>query len=858
MTMLCWKLYVITLVYYYILLVKSLPLYTPENESALEEYFNPEENLGVNIFLTEGDILIDREEYILRQSKTDRSGRHAVDVHTRQRRSLDLQYYKTWYNRTVPYMFDSNFAPEYQRLVEAAIYQIQNVTCIRFKIRQSEKDYIKFTKPDTGCFSPVGRTGGKQEVSLGEGCLVHGIIQHEILHALGLWHEQSRQDRDEYIKVLWDNIPKEHWPNFEARTLSESHQIFLNLDYDYGSVMHYANNTFAIDRQKPTLIPKRDLPPGVVMGQRLGMSAGDKDKLNALYRCDITNCSEPGRLTNGWIDGGDYLVGSRIFYNCDIGHVLIGASERVCRDLGLWSGETPTCLPTNPFRPLRYCNFDNQTSPLCGWTQANDDELDWTLLSGPTMSEGTGPNLDHTLGTVYGTYVYVEASSRSPGQKARLISPLINTGSSRLCLVFFTFMYGDNMGNLTVYVTQPNRNINSNNEVLTLEGSQGEQWKEVFLHLEKSNSPFTIVFEGSLGNGYKSDIAIDDIILGDCSTFKPLTVQVGLSEAIQCNFDSGLCGFFQDRQDDMDWLLNMGKTSTLETGPDCDPLDCQNGKYLYIESSRPRMMGNKAKLRTPVLGGEGRRCLTFYYHMFGDHIGSLTVRMVNIISGVDHILWAASGNKGNQWFVQQVDYSVQEAHEVSFEASVGPGYRGDIAIDSIEIATGRCHELPNFNCSFTEDFCGWVNAPTPGDMLDWTRHRGETDTSDTGPESDRLSPGGYYVYVESSRTIIGDTARLVSPTVSYSPSGYCLQFWYHMYGRTSGNLTVYTQTDIGQETILWSASGNQGNDWRSFNANITNTHGRDFNVIFQATMAGFTGDIAIDDISIQKSLCRLR
>lgn len=59
---------------------------------------------------------------------------------------------------------------------------------------------------------------------------------------------------------------------------------------------------------------------------------------------------------------------------------------------------------TNPLRPLRYCNFDNQTSPLCGWTQANDDELDWTLLSGPTMSEGTGPNLDHTLGTVYGEY----------------------------------------------------------------------------------------------------------------------------------------------------------------------------------------------------------------------------------------------------------------------------------------------------------------------------------------------------------------------------------------------------------------------------------------------------------------------
>lgn len=828
---LCWIVYFLVIVGLLGDRVKGLPLF--QLEQTQYEHYNPEENLGVNIFLTEGDILIDR------------------------RRSLDFQYYKTWYNRSVPYVFESHFPIEAQRLVEVAIADIQNSTCVRFKRRQSEKDYIRFIKPEVGCYSPVGRVGGLQDISLADGCLVHGVIQHEILHALGLWHEQSRRDRDEYVRVEWYNIAKEHQSNFLPHPSSQSHELLLAYPYDYGSIMHYSNNTFAVDKQKATLVPKRDLPAGVVMGQRLALSVGDKDKLNALYRCDISNCSEPGTLPNGWIDGGDYSVGSRIYYSCNPGYVLIGARERVCRDLGEWSGENPTCLAFQHGR-LRYCNFDNQTAPFCGWTQSNDDDLDWTLLMGPTMSEGTGPDLDHTLGTVYGTYAYVEASSRNPKQKARLVSPVMTFSQTRACLVFFASMYGEAMGNLTVYQSQGNRSPSESNILITLIGNQGPQWKQVFLMLERTTAAFSIVFEGSLGNGYTSDIAIDDIVIGDCSLFKPLATSGGLTEAIQCSFDAGLCGFIQDRRDDIDWTLNVGKTATFETGPDCDPHDCQNGQYLYIESSRPRVMGNRASLKTPVIGGEGRRCLAFYYHMYGEHIGSLTVRMTSAISGIEQILWAASGDQGNRWYSQQIDFIALEAYQISFDATVGPSYKGDIAIDSIGINTGRCQETQQFNCSFTHDLCGWVNAPTPGDMLDWTRHRGETDSPETGPTSDRLSPTGYYVYVESSRTIAGDKARLVSPTIRHSSSGYCLQFWYHMYGRTSGNLTVLSQSVIGQEVILWSRQGDQGSVWRFQMVNITNTGGRDFNVIFEATMAGFTGDVAIDDVGIHESLCALR
>lgn len=94
--------------------------------------------------------------------------------------------------------------------IQQALDEYSTLTdgCIQFKQRNGEEDYVFFTSNDSGCHSYVGRMGGPQNINYeSPGCLTrYGTVQHEMLHALGFYHEQSETDRDDYVTINWENI----------------------------------------------------------------------------------------------------------------------------------------------------------------------------------------------------------------------------------------------------------------------------------------------------------------------------------------------------------------------------------------------------------------------------------------------------------------------------------------------------------------------------------------------------------------------------------------------------------------------------------------------------------------------------
>ncbi|KAF3833104.1 hypothetical protein F7725_026769 [Dissostichus mawsoni] len=147
-------------------------------------------------------------------------------------------------------------------------------TCLRFV----PYDYISIENKG-GCYSSLGKTGGRQVLSLNRrGCVYHGTIQHEINHALGFQHEQTRSDRDSYVRINWQNINPQNAYNFKRHATNN-----LNTPYDYTSIMHYGRTAFSIQRGKDSITPIPN--PNVQIGQRKGMSRWDIVRINKLYRC---------------------------------------------------------------------------------------------------------------------------------------------------------------------------------------------------------------------------------------------------------------------------------------------------------------------------------------------------------------------------------------------------------------------------------------------------------------------------------------------------------------------------------------------------------------------------------------------
>ncbi|XP_075794395.1 IgGFc-binding protein-like isoform X3 [Pelodiscus sinensis] len=175
------------------------------------------------------------------------------------------------------------------------------------------------------------------------------------------------------------------------------------------------------------------------------------------------------------------------------------------------------------------------------------------------------------------------------------------------------------------------------------------------------------------------------------------------------------------------------------------------------------------------------------------------------------------------------------------EPSISP------SVTNATVPPGHC----TMSCSFDDGFCDWTQSIS--DTLDWKRHRGPTDSPNTGPSYDHTTGDGYFIYLQGSEAGQGDRAHLVSPVCSAS-GPHCFRFWYHMFGVARAMaLRVYVQDD-GDLEMVWSQRGNNGDRWNF--AEVT-VHNRGNMLILLEGERGedFRSDLAVDDVSLVDGYC---
>ena len=203
-----------------------------------------------------------------------------------------------WPDSTVYYTFDRSINDVFRAAIQQAIHTLEQLICVKFIPRTNQRNYIKYRSlSDDGCSSHVGFEGGEQIIKIGPRCNTQHTIIHETCHALGLWHEQSRPDRDNYLQILTNNIESGREHNFLKHKPFEVDS--QGEPYDYASVMHYRLDSFNKDDTGNTLSVINEAEYEKQGSPNLGRvptaSMFDIKQLNRLYNCPGSGI--PGSLT---------------------------------------------------------------------------------------------------------------------------------------------------------------------------------------------------------------------------------------------------------------------------------------------------------------------------------------------------------------------------------------------------------------------------------------------------------------------------------------------------------------------------------------------------------------------------------
>ncbi|AWP03839.1 putative apical endosomal glycoprotein-like [Scophthalmus maximus] len=556
------------------------------------------------------------------------------------------------------------------------------------------------------------------------------------------------------------------------------------------------------------------------------------------------------------------------------------------------------------------CSFERG---LCSWGENDVDTPgnEWTLHKGLEAWPDHGPPRDHTQNSAAGHYVIPGRAKK--GQTSEILSKTL-LGSLNCTVRFFFFSLDDATAKLTAQ--SRTRGSGVDDRLLWLrENAQSYSWQRAVVKFSSSANS-KIVFSYEHGNSRRGLVALDDISFSKECVFDPddnrlpdtsptssppTTSNTPTSEQInpcqdneffcwksaekvcilapfQCDYHPdcpqgedehgcGPCTFESDQCRWTDTSEGQNKWQRQKASNDSRPTTdhtTDTGYYMRVNFSQ-RSTQSEAQLQSPPLPPSSQYCqILFHFHISAESAGSLRVLMQQA-EGSEAILWSRSHNTVSHWTAESLLLGLhQQPYKVLFsstnkatqEATTSGGHI--FAVDDISFLncekSYRPPALSAYSCSFEAGLCIWVQGAE--DELDWLSTSGPTETPNTGPAGDHTTGKGKYLYIKSSApSVKGNVAQLKSALLPPAgEKGYCLTFWYHMFGTTVGSLKMYLHSaDQLKKTLVWQKSRNQGDEWLLVQSHVMlqKVH----QVVLEATVGGEAGDIAIDDISLVSGPC---
>ncbi|NXO83541.1 AEGP protein, partial [Sitta europaea] len=480
----------------------------------------------------------------------------------------------------------------------------------------------------------------------------------------------------------------------------------------------------------------------------------------------------------------------------------------------------------------KHCGTTTFESGAGGWHDVSVGRLRWGL------QKVTESDIFLTVFLYPGTFLALQTGEGQMVGPAKARSPLLGPSGPACTMEMSYHIHSDPQGFLAISVAD--HTTGTTQLAWQTQGRGSTTGGRVRVPLGERSRPFQVELLALVDLQGSASVSVDNVTFEQCY----LDIVSPTAAELSCNFERGMCGWYQDLSSDFKWVhgVGQGQGSDHTTG---------SGYFLSVDPAMPWSHGQQAQLLTSRQEpAAAPRCLSFWYRLAGPQIGTLNLKL-RLEGGEEVVLWTRRGTQGSIWHRAWATLPAtgKQWYQVAFEV-LHDGFLGDVGLDDITQTAGPCGA--ELSCSFEAEGCG-LAASGKGT---WQRQSNGTGTT-TGPVADHTTgtAAGHYMVVNTGRVSLpaGHTAALTSQPYQPSVSAQCLAFWYQLSAGTPGSLRVFVEQSRVRRKVL-STSTMEGSNWHR--SHVTIQPDGDWQVVFEAVGAGGDhGYIALDDLHVLDGAC---